>query len=171
MRRAYPQNFSKKPSFDFRNREWYAAAEKANAYQVFDLDLENLPAKLKKIDPSDIRVLAVGLVLLLVPIVFLTLSASVGQNTGVSRDEARTRLVGGRSGFSFIDHSKGGKFTLLSVRERKYLFRPKGRLRVECSHSNRRVQGHVRGFFVADLPNHEDIRVLAHEGASVFREG
>jgi len=30
---AHPQKFSKKPSFDFRNREWYAAAEKANAYQ------------------------------------------------------------------------------------------------------------------------------------------
>lgn len=63
---------------------------------------------LEKIDPSDVRVLAVGVVLLVIPILFLVCQ-SRGPKGGFSAGNVRERLANGRGGFSFIQKSGDGK--------------------------------------------------------------
>lgn len=63
---------------------------------------------LEKIDPSDIRVLVVGLILLIIPVIFL-LFQSRRPAGGFAVDGVKERLVSGRGGFSFIQKSGGAK--------------------------------------------------------------
>jgi tetratricopeptide (TPR) repeat protein len=81
---------------------------------VFDLDFDNLPKTLKQIDPSDIRVLLAGIVLLLVPIIFIVYRIGSGKSgdAGFAGSSTRERLESvGRKGFSFVareEKSHGG---------------------------------------------------------------
>jgi len=61
-----------------------------------------------KIDPSDVRVLAVGLILLFIPLVFLFFQS---RNTGggFAAGGVKDRLANGRGGFSFIQKSAAGR--------------------------------------------------------------
>ncbi|HEY9072032.1 MAG TPA: hypothetical protein VIV61_17365 [Candidatus Ozemobacteraceae bacterium] len=69
---------------------------------------------LEKIDPSDVRVLAVGLVLLFIPLLFLFYQ-SRRPDGGFSTGGVKERLVSGRGGFSFIQKSGGGKQAAAAV--------------------------------------------------------
>ncbi len=69
---------------------------------------------LEKIDPSDVRVLVVGLILLIIPVIFLTYQ-SRGPKGGFSSGNVKERLASGRGGFSFIQKSGGGKQAAAAV--------------------------------------------------------
>ncbi|HOT28163.1 MAG TPA: hypothetical protein PLU72_08225 [Candidatus Ozemobacteraceae bacterium] len=69
---------------------------------------------LEKIDPSDVRVLVVGLILLVIPVIFLVYQ-SRGPKGGFSSGTVKERLASGRGGFSFIQKSGGGKQVAAAV--------------------------------------------------------
>ncbi|MBP7636204.1 tetratricopeptide repeat protein, partial [Candidatus Ozemobacteraceae bacterium] len=69
---------------------------------------------LEKIDPSDVRVLAIGLILLIIPVIFLVYQ-SRGPKGGFSSGSVKERLASGRGGFSFIQKSGGGKQAAAAV--------------------------------------------------------
>lgn len=75
---------------------------------------EDKKSPLEKIDPSDVRVLVVGLVLLIIPVIFL-LYQSRGPKGGFSSGTVKERLASGRGGFSFIQKSGGGKQAAAAV--------------------------------------------------------
>jgi len=60
---------------------------------------------LKKIDPSDVRILAMGLFLLFVPLVYLFLKTAAPQG-GFSGTSLRESLNTGRGGFSFVQQQE-----------------------------------------------------------------
>ncbi|HNW35958.1 MAG TPA: hypothetical protein PKM25_13555 [Candidatus Ozemobacteraceae bacterium] len=62
----------------------------------------------EKIDPSDVRVLAIGLILLFIPLVFLFFQ-SRQSGGGFAAGGVKDRLASGRGGFSFIQKSAAGK--------------------------------------------------------------
>ena len=63
---------------------------------------------ISKIDPSDIRVLLVGVFLLLVPIAIFLFSLGSGSDDGFSGRNAKDRLVGRKGGFSFNEQKSFG---------------------------------------------------------------
>lgn len=63
---------------------------------------------LEKIDPSDVRVLAIGLILLFIPLVFLYYQSRRPAG-GFAAGGVKERLSGGRGGFSFIQKSGAAK--------------------------------------------------------------
>lgn len=85
---------------------------RANSERAMSDDEKKNP--LEKIDPSDVRVLAVGLILLIIPVIFLSYQ-SRGPKGGFSSGSVKERLASGRGGFSFIQKSGGGKQAAAAV--------------------------------------------------------
>ena len=77
---------------------------------VFDVDITDLLRKLKKIDPSDVRILVIGLVLLVIPVALFFFRTRPPEG-GFAGSGLRDSLHTGRSGFSFVQQQEAGRGT------------------------------------------------------------
>ncbi|RCK79465.1 MAG: hypothetical protein OZSIB_4219 [Candidatus Ozemobacter sibiricus] len=75
---------------------------------MVEIDTTDLAKKLKKIDPSDIRILVIGLVLLVIPVVIFFLRTRAPEG-GFAGSGLRESLHTGRRGFSFVQQQEADR--------------------------------------------------------------